>query len=187
MYKSSVAFASSHQTETLQLVKWMKAMNLDFQNEAKLRSVDPVEMMVRGSLGFGVNVIIDIRLPDTRFDHGKRVVELSYSSEQESWLLRRRYIIKQTNLNDYAYLFLLSGLRLQDCYVYAGKVLGYEEQLRQMEAVTVNVTHKQFIRIEDLGHHTTPYVTESRRNHWSYFALIAEHTFCRKTVLRMLS
>ncbi|XP_075744157.1 neprilysin-1-like [Rhipicephalus microplus] len=172
MYKSCVAFASSHQTETLQLVKWMKAMNLDFQNEAKLRSVDPVEMMVRGSLDFGVNVIIDIRLPDTRFDHGKRVVELSYSSEQESWLLRRRYIIKQTNLNDYAYLFLLSGLRLQDCYVYAGKILGYEEQLRQMEEVTVNVTQKQFIRIEDLGHHTTPYVTEKQ---WAnYFSKYTE-------------
>ncbi|XP_075744550.1 uncharacterized protein LOC142803306 [Rhipicephalus microplus] len=41
-----------------------------------------------------------------------------------------------------------------------------------MEEATVNVTQKQFIRIEDLGHHTTPYVTEKQ---WAnYFSKYTE-------------
>nr|XP_037268642.1 uncharacterized protein LOC119159960 [Rhipicephalus microplus] len=160
MYKACVSFASSNQPETMELVRWMNTMNLDFLNMKILQSVDPVEIMVRGSLDFGVGVIISFDPQDTRFDHGKRVIEMSYSSEQEAWLLRRSSKPKYTNENDYARLFRLYGVRHdEDQLRYATKILAYEEQLRQIEKDTINMTQKQFIGIYDLGEHTAPHVT----------------------------
>ncbi|KAL1485046.1 hypothetical protein MTO96_032204 [Rhipicephalus appendiculatus] len=76
MYKACVSFASSYLPETIELVKWMIAMNLDFVNTTRLKSVDPVEIMVRGSLDLGVEAIISIRLDDRKFRSGKRAIEV---------------------------------------------------------------------------------------------------------------
>ncbi|KAH8040470.1 hypothetical protein HPB51_010707 [Rhipicephalus microplus] len=85
---------------------------------------------------------------------------MSYSSEQEAWLLRRSSKPKYTNENDYARLFRLYGVRHdEDQLRYATKILAYEEQLRQIEKDTINMTQKQFIGIYDLGEHTAPHVT----------------------------
>ncbi|KAL1476176.1 hypothetical protein MTO96_018753 [Rhipicephalus appendiculatus] len=50
MYHACLNFASSYKLETQYLVEWMRSLNLDLLNETRLATVNPVEMMVRGSL-----------------------------------------------------------------------------------------------------------------------------------------
>ncbi|KAL3184012.1 hypothetical protein MRX96_006325 [Rhipicephalus microplus] len=54
MFQACVSFASSYLPETIELVRWMISMNLDFYNTTRLAAVKPVEVMVRGSLDLGV-------------------------------------------------------------------------------------------------------------------------------------
>ncbi|KAL3200242.1 hypothetical protein MRX96_043553 [Rhipicephalus microplus] len=166
MYKACVSFASSYELETYELVKWMNAINLDFKNKTRFRSVDPVEMMVRGSLDFGMDVIVSISFADAQFDHGRRVIEMKYSSEQEYWVRHSLAVGEQTKLQDYAYLLQMYGLQVEESHQYAQKIYDYEVQLVEIQEATVNVTQKQFIRIEDLGQHTSPFVIG---NQWANF------------------
>ncbi|XP_075744120.1 uncharacterized protein LOC142802921 [Rhipicephalus microplus] len=145
--------------QTAELVKWMNVMNLDFLNKTRLQSVDPVEMMVRGSLDLGVYVTISIIVSGKRFDYGRRVVEMKYSNEQESWLKRRSQQPAWMNTDYYVRLFLMYGIPFEEVYPYAEKILAYEEQLRQIEKETANVTQNEFVRIYGLGRRTDPYVT----------------------------
>ncbi|KAH7973114.1 hypothetical protein HPB52_021611 [Rhipicephalus sanguineus] len=59
---------TSTRIDTAELVRWMTEMNLDFLNTTRLASIDPVEVMVRGSLDFGVEAIVSITLHDYQFD-----------------------------------------------------------------------------------------------------------------------
>ncbi|KAL3224380.1 hypothetical protein MRX96_049510 [Rhipicephalus microplus] len=129
MYQACLSFASSNRPETTDLVRWMNVMNLDFLNTTRLERVNPVDVMVRGSLDLGVEAIISIRLLDTLFVHGKRVIEMHYSKEQETWLKQRSYKLTKTNENDYCELFIMYGVRRGQESLYAKKILAYEEQL----------------------------------------------------------
>ncbi|KAH7957580.1 hypothetical protein HPB52_020438 [Rhipicephalus sanguineus] len=115
-------------TQTIELVKWMIEMNLDFVNTTRLDSVDPVEMMVRGSLDLGVEAIISIRFEDRQIYNGKRDVKMNYSKEQETWLIQRSNEWTWTNEDHYGLLFLMSGVRRGQDLVYARKMLAYEER-----------------------------------------------------------
>ncbi|KAL1421517.1 hypothetical protein MTO96_023079 [Rhipicephalus appendiculatus] len=156
MYQACVSFASSYLPETIELVRWMKAMNLDLVNRTTLESVDPVEMMVRGSLDLGVEAIISIRFDDRRFHRRKRE---SYSKEQETWLMQRSNKGTSTNQNYYGMLFLMYGGGQSEDYAFANRILAYEEELRQIEKATVNWDQSTFVQISDLGQHTSPHVT----------------------------
>ncbi|XP_075744549.1 neprilysin-2-like [Rhipicephalus microplus] len=144
----------------------MNTINLDFKNRTRFRSVDPVEMMVRGSLDFGMDVIVSIRFADAQFDHGRRAIEMKYSSEQEYWVRHSLSVGEQTKLKDYAYLLQMYGLQVEESHQYAQKIYDYEVQLGEIQEATVNVTQKQFIRIEDLGQQTSPYAIG---NQWANF------------------
>ncbi|KAL1473333.1 hypothetical protein MTO96_003879 [Rhipicephalus appendiculatus] len=62
MYQACLLFVLSNVTETKYLVEWMVLLNLDFTNETRLATVNPVEMMI------------------------------AYSYEQELWLGRDRSV-----------------------------------------------------------------------------------------------
>ncbi|KAH7959925.1 hypothetical protein HPB49_015056 [Dermacentor silvarum] len=62
MYQACIAFAKSGRTETHYLVEWMVSLNLDLKNKTRLAAVNPVEMMVRGSLDLGVKAVLAIVL-----------------------------------------------------------------------------------------------------------------------------
>ncbi|XP_075744578.1 endothelin-converting enzyme homolog isoform X2 [Rhipicephalus microplus] len=128
MYKACVGFASAYQPETIELARWMIAMNLDFLNPTRLETIDPVEMMVRGSLELGVEAIISIRFMDRRFFKGTRLVEIHYSSEQSNWSYQRRYKWPRTNEEYYSRLFLMYGVMRAEAYLFSKKILAYEEQ-----------------------------------------------------------
>ncbi|XP_075744105.1 uncharacterized protein LOC142802906 [Rhipicephalus microplus] len=74
MYQACINFASSYLPETIELVRWMIDMNLDFQNTTRLETVDPVEVMVRGSLELGVEAIISIRFHERILTGFRRLV-----------------------------------------------------------------------------------------------------------------
>ncbi|KAL3228396.1 hypothetical protein MRX96_048582 [Rhipicephalus microplus] len=74
MYHACISYTSSYEPETKYLVRWMVSLNLDLLNDTRLMNVNPVEMMVRGSLDFGVEAILSIVLEEKQFEDGKRVV-----------------------------------------------------------------------------------------------------------------
>ncbi|KAH7958823.1 hypothetical protein HPB49_005438 [Dermacentor silvarum] len=82
MYQACIAFAKSRRTETHYLVEWMGSLNLDLVNKTKLAAVNPVEMMVRGSLDLGVKAVVSVVLFDRDFERGKRVMQPQEHSEQ---------------------------------------------------------------------------------------------------------
>ncbi|KAL3197417.1 hypothetical protein MRX96_044912 [Rhipicephalus microplus] len=71
-------FAPMDTFSEVKLVRWLIAMNLDFYNTTRLEIVDPVQIMVRASLDFGVEVIVAIRFDDRQFHNDKRVVEVRH-------------------------------------------------------------------------------------------------------------
>ncbi|KAL3251275.1 hypothetical protein MRX96_055192 [Rhipicephalus microplus] len=150
-------------TEAIELVQWMSNMNLDFLDTKRIESVDPVEIMVRGSLDFGVKAIISIRLDDREFPHFKREIEINYSVEQEEWLKDRSYRMASTNEFYYGMLFLKYGVQRGQDFILAKKMLAYEERLRQIENSTVDWDDAWFTKINGLGLRTSPYVS---RDEW---------------------
>ncbi|KAL1421522.1 hypothetical protein MTO96_023082 [Rhipicephalus appendiculatus] len=175
MYKACVAFASSYLPETIELVRWMIDMNLDFVNTTRLETVDPVEMMVRGSLDLGVEAIISIRFRDREFNNDKRLMEINYSKEQETWLHQTYDKWRVTNENYYGLLFLMWGIRRGQDLVLAKKMLAYEEYLRHIEKATVNWEEWQLNDIAALGFQTFPYVTPTQ---WgTFFYKYTERTY----------
>ncbi|KAH6933914.1 hypothetical protein HPB50_018836 [Hyalomma asiaticum] len=72
MYQACTFFAESDKTETKYLVDWMLSLNLDLLNETRLATVNPVEMMVRGSLDLGVRAVISMSFRNRIIPHFKR-------------------------------------------------------------------------------------------------------------------
>ncbi|KAL1484294.1 hypothetical protein MTO96_032654 [Rhipicephalus appendiculatus] len=90
MYHACVSLASSYRPETKYLVDWMVSQNLDLLNETILVTVDPVEMMVRGSLHLGVEAIISFVYDKRLFEAGKRVIKMDHSKQQHIWREQNR-------------------------------------------------------------------------------------------------
>ncbi|KAL1483294.1 hypothetical protein MTO96_050255 [Rhipicephalus appendiculatus] len=62
-------------TTTQYLIEWMRSLNLDLMNETILAKVNPIEIMVRGSLDLGVHVVLSIEFREKDFLNKKRVIE----------------------------------------------------------------------------------------------------------------
>ncbi|KAL3261289.1 hypothetical protein MRX96_046169, partial [Rhipicephalus microplus] len=90
MYHACISYTSSYEPETKYLVRWMVSLNLDLLNETRLMNVDPVEMMVRGSLDFGVEAILSVVLEENQFKDGKRVVTVDHSNKLKQWRSHNR-------------------------------------------------------------------------------------------------
>ncbi|KAL1475259.1 hypothetical protein MTO96_037423, partial [Rhipicephalus appendiculatus] len=121
MYQSCMSFTSAHRTETSDLVTWMKWLNLDLLNRQALATVNPVEMMVRGSLDLGVEAVISITFHDRAFENGKRLMQMDYSKQQDIWRAEKH------GLNDYV-LFLARFGATSSVYDLASELRGYENQ-----------------------------------------------------------
>ncbi|KAL1466302.1 hypothetical protein MTO96_026777 [Rhipicephalus appendiculatus] len=154
MYQACVSFASAAIPETKYLIEWMQSLNLDFLNETRLASVNPVEMMVRGSLSIGVEAVVSIFHQKEDFVPKKTVLQIDYSEEQKKWLAQNR------TAEDYVPLLTMYGARPPLDKLLATKIKGYETQLAAIAKATLAtkgiVGH---IRISWLGEYTKPYVT----------------------------
>ncbi|KAH6933932.1 hypothetical protein HPB50_019124 [Hyalomma asiaticum] len=98
MYQACVSFASSDVPETHYLVDWMTSLNLDFLDEEKLSTVNPVEMIVRASLQLGIEALISIDFPRGEFLPKKGALRIEYSLEEQFWLDRKISVEEYTEM-----------------------------------------------------------------------------------------
>ncbi|KAL1415641.1 hypothetical protein MTO96_029128 [Rhipicephalus appendiculatus] len=159
--------------DTADLVRWMAAMDLDFLNTTRLESIDPVDIMVRGALDFGVEAIMSITTKDREFDKAtrERILEINYSKEQETWLMHATYKGRRTIEDDYSQLFVMYELQQGQASALAEKVYAYEERLRSIEKSTVNWNEWRLAYIEGMGYYTYPHVTGAQ-----WLALFSKYT-----------
>ncbi|KAL1484831.1 hypothetical protein MTO96_010999 [Rhipicephalus appendiculatus] len=159
MYKACLHFVSSNEPETTDLVEWMLSLNLDFLNQTRLATVDPFEMMVRGSLDLGVDVIISVFLMRYEFLDGKRAMKMTISKEELKSLQWRFKLSESSNLRHYQTYLLLFGARPKQAEELASKLLGYERALyNHLNGVRYG-TEWETIQIGRLGGHTAPAVS----------------------------
>ncbi|KAH7987796.1 hypothetical protein HPB51_026531 [Rhipicephalus microplus] len=134
MYHACLNFVSSYEPETQYLANWMRSQNLDFLNQTKLATVNPVDMMVRGSIDLGV--------------------KLDFSKEQKKWG------DEEHSLQNYVKLFMLFGASPPHDQELASRMKEYEETLSAILKNTLDFNKTMdFIRINELGKQTAPYVT----------------------------
>ncbi|KAL1476173.1 hypothetical protein MTO96_018750, partial [Rhipicephalus appendiculatus] len=161
MYHACLNLASSYEPETEYLVEWMKSLNLDLLNETILATINPVEMMVRGPLDLGIEVVVSISFADKDFKNNKRVVELYYSIEHIKWRDQKR------GLQDYIKFLTMYGASPPLDKKLALKIRAYENELDSTERTTFSFGEDRvYIPIFELGQQTTPYVTSDE---WGTF------------------
>ncbi|KAL3236386.1 hypothetical protein MRX96_048243, partial [Rhipicephalus microplus] len=141
---------------TKYLVEWMVSLNLDLLNETRLEAVDPVEMMVRGSLDLGVEAIISFVYEKTIFEAGKRVIKIDYSKQQGIWRAEYR------SMRDYEEFLKKYGAVPPLDKKLALKLQKYENILQDIETSTI-AFHEDAVysRLIHLGDFTRPYVTSN--------------------------
>ncbi|KAL1476178.1 hypothetical protein MTO96_018755 [Rhipicephalus appendiculatus] len=159
MYSACLSFVTSNQPETTYLVEWMMSLNLDFLNQTILETVNPFEMMVRGSLDLGVDVIISIFFKNYEFLDGKREILMTISDEGYKWLQWRLKLPESSNLRHYAAYFRLFGARSKQDEELASKILGYEKALYNNVDSRRYGKEWEYIQIGRLGGHTAPAVS----------------------------
>ncbi|KAH7956173.1 hypothetical protein HPB52_006654 [Rhipicephalus sanguineus] len=145
---------------TIELVKWMISLNLDFYNTTRLAAVNPVEVMVRGSLDLGLYIMLYIAFEKRSFTGNKRDMEIGFSKEQDTWLQQRDAKGFQKNLGDYSLFFLMFGIRRGDDYDLAARMIRYEQRLMEVTRVVRSTAENpRYMVITQLGNNTDPYVT----------------------------
>ncbi|KAL3200128.1 hypothetical protein MRX96_013366 [Rhipicephalus microplus] len=73
--KVPVAAAESpRQPEAKHLVEWRVNLNLNFTNETRLGTANPVEMMLRGSLDLGVHALVTVAVDGTHLVDNKKPI-----------------------------------------------------------------------------------------------------------------
>ncbi|XP_054924910.1 uncharacterized protein [Dermacentor andersoni] len=73
LFKACVALASSHRSEVGDLTAWLATLGLNLSNLNP--SVDPVDMIVRSSLDFGIEAVFAVRASERSFIERKRSIE----------------------------------------------------------------------------------------------------------------
>lgn len=76
MYHVCLNFVSKYEPETEYLVKWLNSLSLDLRSPRTLLQFNPAEMIVRGSLEFGVPAILAISFNPKVFRDNKRIMQL---------------------------------------------------------------------------------------------------------------
>ncbi|KAH7959377.1 hypothetical protein HPB49_010629 [Dermacentor silvarum] len=157
----------SQLNQTTDLAAWMISLNLDFTNETRLATVNPVEMIVRCSLDLGFPALFSIVIHTSWFTSEKRAMKIEYSPEEYMWLETRFRIKEGDNWNHYALLLRWYGIDPPRDYDLAVKIFGYEKELRDISKTTT-VRNGRYLQlaIRRLGTYTKPYVTAEQ---WGEF------------------
>ncbi|KAL1483287.1 hypothetical protein MTO96_012838, partial [Rhipicephalus appendiculatus] len=135
------------------LVEWLKTLNLDLVNETRLAAVNPVEIMVRGSLDLGVEAVIAITFDVSEFVFNKRRIQIEYSRQQDMWRAKKH------SVNDYVHFLAMYGAKQPLKQQLASKIKAYEQELEDIaESLLHQLGTLKFVRISQLGQYTEPYV-----------------------------
>ncbi|XP_075744573.1 uncharacterized protein LOC142803344 isoform X1 [Rhipicephalus microplus] len=132
----------------------MRSLNLDLLNETRLTKVEPVEIMVRGSLDLGIHVVLSIEFGEKDFLNKKRVIKLSYSREQ-LYLHESR---KKRALEDYIKAMTMYGATPPVDKQLASKIKAYNDHLDATYG-TLPKLEQVYMTIFNLGRETSPYIS----------------------------
>ncbi|KAL1473798.1 hypothetical protein MTO96_038458, partial [Rhipicephalus appendiculatus] len=176
LFQACVHFTSQYRYETYHLIEWMLSLNLDLFNETRLATVNPFEMMMRGSLDLGVQAVITVVFSGSQFVHSKRKVWIGHSNEPQEWYATNRTVTY------YELLLRDFGAKQPDVNRLATKLYGYDMQLKNIaQAALAAGGVRKFVRIRDLGSYTKPYVTEDE---WAtFFAKYTNGTYTGTDVI----
>ncbi|XP_075744160.1 uncharacterized protein LOC142802962 [Rhipicephalus microplus] len=153
MFHACLGITTFSVSETPYLVEWMKSLNLDLVNETTMAAVNPVEMMVRGSLDLGVKAVIAITFDDTEFVFNKRRIQIEYNKQQYMWRA------KEHSVSDYAQFLAMYGAKHPQEQQLASKIKAYEEELEDAtHEILAQSPRLKYVRISELGQYTEPYV-----------------------------
>ncbi|KAL1421108.1 hypothetical protein MTO96_023460 [Rhipicephalus appendiculatus] len=185
MYHACLNFVSKHEPETKYLVQWLASLNLDIFSRGRLSEVNPVEMMVRGSLELGVRALISISFNPKEFRDNKRIMQLEYARDQFFWRYFKR------DLKQYTELLLMWGSHPAIAEKMARKIKEYDDEVDYFEYTTYSERGLQPIRLNDLVNVTGPYITSEE---WSAFISLytnytytaSDYIYYREAALRIL-
>ncbi|XP_075560605.1 neprilysin-4-like isoform X3 [Dermacentor variabilis] len=172
LFKACVALASSHRSEVGDLTAWLATLGLDLNNLNP--SIDPVDMIVRCSLDFGVEAVFAVRPSERSFIERKRSIEFTLSHAEELWHQYRHSLLTkstQHGVDFYADTLAPYGVSAENAtMVY--KIMDLENELiislnKHMSVGSLFVIGT----IEDMGLTTTPLVTSVVNYHAVYRAL----------------
>ncbi|KAL1484191.1 hypothetical protein MTO96_032724 [Rhipicephalus appendiculatus] len=166
MFNACLVIAAFSLSETPYLVEWMKTLNLDLVNETRLAAVNPVEIMVRGSLDLGVEAVIAITFDVSVFVFNKRRIQIEYSRQQDMWRAQKR------SVNDYVHFLAMYGAKDPLKQELASKIKAYERELEDIaESILRQLGILKYVLISELGQYTEPYVISEE-----WVALISRYT-----------
>ncbi|KAL3229930.1 hypothetical protein MRX96_048513, partial [Rhipicephalus microplus] len=160
LYQACMSFTSAYGTETSELVNWMKSLNLDLLDRNTLATVSPADMMMRGALDLGVEAIISITFSDKQFWHGKRLLHMRYSSQQDIWKAENH------GLNDYVLFLAEFGATSSVAYDLATRLRGYENHLEDI--ANEKRSAERIMDFAQLNARTLPYITRVEWNSFLY-------------------
>ncbi|XP_065289049.1 neprilysin-1-like [Dermacentor albipictus] len=165
LFRACLSLAHNNRSQTSDLVEWMISLNLDLKNEAKLERVDAVDMMMRCSLDFGIQVILSITFHSAWFINDKRAMQLGFSEEDAAWIFSRYSVPKKKKLDDYIELLGLYGVTSPGDQLLAAKIMEYEKQLQRTTLKsTPHEARILHVTISSMGEMTKPYVKAEK---WS--------------------
>ncbi|KAL3252521.1 hypothetical protein MRX96_054883 [Rhipicephalus microplus] len=151
MYHACLTFMAEYEPETPYLVQWLVSLDLDLLNETRLANVNPVKMMVRGSLDLGVQAVIAIFFNAKYFLNNKRVMQLDSAEGHFKYL--------QRNTDHYTKFLLLYGAKPPLDKQLAAKIKEYDDELKLFASDSNNDPKFVSTEIWNLGSLTKPYAT----------------------------
>ncbi|XP_049520757.1 uncharacterized protein LOC119444926 [Dermacentor silvarum] len=86
LFKACLTMVDSKRDETKELTEWMTSLGLDLRNLTSSEPFDPVDMVVRCSLDFGIPVLLSFTFENVTFVNKKRLMILNINIDEAKWL-----------------------------------------------------------------------------------------------------
>ncbi|KAH7959682.1 hypothetical protein HPB49_013039 [Dermacentor silvarum] len=81
---------------TKELTAWMTSLRLDLNNLTSSDKLDPVDMVLRLSLDFGIPVLLVFSFHDVSLVNNKRLLNLGLNQADYTWFKYRRKVLKKS-------------------------------------------------------------------------------------------
>ncbi|XP_070389922.1 membrane metallo-endopeptidase-like 1 isoform X8 [Dermacentor albipictus] len=161
LFKACVTMFYSKRDETKELKAWMTSLGLDLNNLTPSGPFDPVDMVVRFSLDFGLPVLLTFTFADVALGN-KRLMILQTNDADASWFEYREKALSTSpaKINDF-YLRMLQkyGVDNETIQKLSSEISEYETRLSAIRKSAQKVKGQVHAPIEDIGALTEPHIT----------------------------
>ncbi|KAH6933922.1 hypothetical protein HPB50_018844 [Hyalomma asiaticum] len=86
LFQACLGFVKRGALETSHLRDWMISIGIDINDTAKLKQLDPFDMIMRLSLDQGVPALLDITVNDVMIFHKNRLPMIEYNQLLDNWI-----------------------------------------------------------------------------------------------------